>query len=277
MTDYTLFVDETGDTGLDKVREGVDGKGASPILVLGGCLVPESRRAELENLLSDIRETIGKKDLHCKNLKHLQMAKYSREIGQKAGVLFFSLVSTKRTMGEYKKQIAGKGQDQRYYNKCVSYFLERVGHFMLLKGIDRSQVRIVLEEREGHDYEKLRNYLRTIKKTPYDDRLGYYLAPIDPNRLVAIPKTKDNLLSLSDLAAFSVAAALNPSAANFGVPEQRYLRELKGKFFKDDASAAIGEFGLKIFKRHSLKLDATTKSFVESWHVEGCEPSMHLD
>jgi hypothetical protein len=178
-------------------------------------------------------------------------------------------------MGDFKEKISGKGQDQKYYNKCVSYFLERVGHFMLLNDIKGSDVQIIFEEREGHDYGKLRNYLHTIKRTPHDARLGFYLGPIKPDMIDCSPKAENDLLCFPDLVAFSVAAALNASAANFGVPEQRYLRELKNKFFCDQESNAIGEFGLKIFKRHELTLDSATSTFIEKWHVRGVEPTLH--
>lgn len=272
MVKYTLYVDETGDTGLEKVRDGVDSKGASPFLVFGGCLVPEPRKDELKDLLKEVQETVGKADLHCSGLNHFQTARYAREVGMSARVKLFAFVSTKTTIGGYKQRIEGKGQDQKYYNKCVSYFLERVGHFMLVNEIDPSDLSVVFEKRDGHDYCKMRNYISVIKDNPNDPRLDYYLQPILPARISAEPKASDPLLSYADLVAFSVAAAVNASKANFGVPEQRYMRELKGKFFADEATGIVGEFGLKVFKRHSLKLDEETRRFIESWHQAGVEP-----
>ncbi len=272
---YTLYIDESGDTGIEKVRVGIKDKGASPMLVIAGCLIPESRSEALSELLDEVRAVTSKKSLHCTGMGHLGVAKFSRMVAEKAGILCFALVSTKSTMGGFRDQISGKGQDQRYYNKCVSYFLERVGHYMLLNDISSKDVGIVFEEREGHDYEKLRNYLHTIKKNPLDKRLEYYLAPIDPNSITSVAKSGDDLLCFPDLVAFSVAAALNASAANFGVPEQRYLRELKDKFFCDERTRAVGEFGLKIFKRYELKLDEHTSHFVEKLHVSGIEPTLH--
>lgn len=275
MAKYTLFVDETGDTGLERVRQGVNSKGASPFLVLGGCLVPEVRKDELKDLLKKVQDAVGKEDLHCTGLNHLQTAKFARAVGASARVKLFAFVSTKATIGGYKQRIEGKGQDQKYYNKCVSYFLERVGHFMLLNNICSSDLNVVLEKRDGHDYSKLRNYISVIKDNPKDPRLEYYLRPILPARISAEPKTSDPLVCYADLVAFSVAAAINASRANFGVPEQRYMRELKNRFFADEESGVIGEFGLKVFKRHSLKVDSETKRFIESWHSEGVEPELH--
>lgn len=275
MAKYTLFIDETGDAGIDKVRKGIVDKGASPILVIAGCLVPDARANELKNVLEEVRAATSKTTLHCSDMSHLAVSKYARIVGEKAGVLCFAFVSTKATMGAYKDQISGKGQDQKYYNKCVSYFLERVGHFMLLNDISGDDVKIVFEERRGHDYRQLRNYLNTIKKNPHDPRLGFYLGPILPSSIVSTPKLEEDLLCYPDLVAFSVAAALNPSAANFGVPEQRYLRELKNRFFKENNSGAVGEFGLKIFKRYDIGFDKFTAAFIEKWHIDGIIPNLH--
>lgn len=272
---YTLFIDETGDAGIDKVRQGIDGKGASPILVVAGCLIPDTCSAEMKSILSKVRRATSKPTLHCSGMSHLAIAKYARVVSDEARILCFALVSSKSTMGGYKDQISGKGQDQKYYNKCVSYFLERVGHFMLLNDIVGDDLRIVFEERRGHDYGKLRNYLHKIKGNPLDKRLGFYLGPIMPDSISSKPKLEEDLLCYPDLVAFSVAAAMNASAANYGVPEQRYLRELKTRFFKEKNSGAVGEFGLKVFKRHNLNLDKSTSAFIEKWHVAGIEPNLH--
>ncbi|NIZ14412.1 DUF3800 domain-containing protein [Phaeobacter sp. HF9A] len=274
MVKYTLFVDETGDTGLEKVRHGPNSRGASPFLVLGGCLVPDRCFTELRDLLETIREELGKKDLHCTNLNHFQMARFCREVVEHAKVLLFALVSTKDTIGDYKQQISGKGQDQKYYNKCASYFLERVGHFLLEHDIPGEDLTIVFEERASHDYQKMRNYISKIKDNPMDPRLGYFLAPIIPSRITAVAKTAEPLLCYADLVAFSVSAAIDASKANYAVPEQRYLRELKAKFFSDNTSGAIGEFGLKVFKREQMKLDSHTARFLQSWHRADVRPTL---
>lgn len=269
---YKLYVDETGDTGLNKVRQGIDSKGATPFLVFGGCLVPISRESELRRLLSDIRSELNKKALHCTKLSHFETARFARRVLEDAGVLLFAFVSKKETLGAYQGLIAGKGQDQRYYNKCVSYFLERVGHFMIENEVQPDQMDIVFEKRDGHDYEKLRNYIRKVQRNPHDPRLGHFLAPIVPSRIVAVGKKEEDLLEFADLVAFSVSAAVTPSKANFGMPEQRYIRELKGKFFRDKETGVIGDFGLKIFKRHSSEFTADTRTFLESWHDQNVVP-----
>jgi hypothetical protein len=193
-------------------------------------------------------------------------------VAEQTTIPCFAFVSQKSTLQDYKKQIEGTGQDQKYYNKCVSYFLERVGHAMQRHKIAPEDIRIVFEDRAKHDYGKLRNYIRTIKAKPYDPRLADYLAPIDPLAITSQTKDDNPLLSYADLIAYSVFTAVNPSKSNFGVPEQRYMRELKPRFFRDADDeenrkfGAIGEFGLKIFMRSKMALDPATEQFLDRWH-----------
>lgn len=273
---YTLYVDETGDTGLNKVRNDIESKGASPFLVFGGALIPETRSAELRDLLKNIRTDLVKKELHCAKLKHAQIAKYAREVRDKAGILLFAFVSKKETLGGYKKQIEGPGQDQKFYNKCVLYFLERIGHWMLENDIGPHELDIVFEQRDGHDYQKLRNYISTVQGRPNDNRSRYFLEPILAQRIRSVPKKDEELLEFADLVAFAVSAAINPSRANFGVPEQRYLRELKSRFFCDQTTGVIGEYGLKLFKRKLIGFDAETKKFMDGWHQDGNVPTIEV-
>ena len=269
---YTLYVDESGDTGIDKVRDGLESKGATPFLVFGGYLVSEAKEASLLKLHAQIKAELGCAKLHCSELSHLQIAKFSRMVAEKSIILCFALVSQKSTLKDYKVQIEGKGQDQKYYNKCVSFFLERVGHAMQRHKIAPEDLRIVFEDRAKHNYEQLRNYIRQIKATPFDPRLADYLAPIDPLAITSQTKEDNLLLSFADLIAYSVFTAVNQSKSNFGVPEQRYMRELKPRFFRDADDkesgdfGAIGEFGLKIFMRSGVVFDPATKQFLDRWH-----------
>lgn len=272
---YTLYIDESGDTGIDNVRQGIETSGASPFLVFGGCLIANEQEPKLSALLGRVEKTVLKKTLHSTGLSHLALAKFARMVQEEADITCFALISAKETMGGFKDRIAGKGQDQKFYNKCVSYFLERVGHFMLLNGIASEDVGIVFEERANHDYEKLRNYIATIKRRPHDPRLGHYLGPIDPSKIASQKKSENDLLCYADLVAYSVAAAINASSSNFGVPEERYLRELKSKFFCDKETGAVGDFGLKLFKRFEFELNARSKVFFDKFHVSGVEPSLH--
>lgn len=265
---YTLFVDESGDQGLDKVRGLGSPHGASPYMTLGACLVPDIERSALLSLLDRLASEFKKTDLHCNELNHFQIAKFSRTVAREARVKLFAIVSKKSTLGTYKNDISGKGQDQRYYNKCVQYLLERVGEFMLINNISSDSLSIVFETRERHNYQALRAYIRKIIRSPIDERAARFLARIDPLSITDQTKLQQKLLSYADLVAYASYQAVNDAGRNLGVPEQRYMRELKDKFFADEATGLICEKGAKLLMMRSMQLDEVTAAFFSNLKVK---------
>lgn len=255
---YTLFVDESGDQGLDKVRNSVDGKGASPFMTLGGVLVPESIFDSLEADISEMCSVIGKSHLHCNDLNHHQTAYFARILESKR-IQLFGVISKKSTLENYKEIISGEDQAQLYYNKCCQYLLELVAQFSNANGLSSDDISIVFESRK-HDYERLRNYIKRISEKPLDSR-AKSLSQINPSQITDKGKLDEPLLSLADLTAFSLFQSVNESKGNYGIPEERYLRELLPKFHRDDATDVIANHGIKYvkgpitmgLKGHSLK------------------------
>lgn len=263
---YTLYVDESGDLGLDKVRGDWMSRGSSPFMVLGACLMPQSKRDEICGIHDEVAERLGKVSLHCSEINHAQVAYFARMVSVKARVKLFALVSKKDTLKSYKDQISGKNQAQYYYNKCAQLLLERVGDFLRANSIPKDSLSIVFEERSGHDYGKLRNYIRSAIQDHFDERTHKYLSHIDPLSITAAGKDSDRLLSLADLTAYSVYQAVNFSASNYGMGEQRYLRELAAKFYKDEKTGRIGDVGLKMMMWRSMGLDASSRRYFEKLH-----------
>ena len=109
-----------------------------------------------------------------------------------------------------------------------------------------SQLSIIFEKKR-HDYQRMRNFVGTIRKTPFDDRANY-LAYVDPRSIRAEAKNDEKLLSLADLTAFSIYQSVTQSKTNFMLPEQRYLRELKDKFWKNPKTEQVANHGLKYIK-----------------------------
>lgn len=216
-------------------------------MVLGGCLVPETKRENLVALHSELCTRFGKHSLHCSELNHYQVAYFARTVASRAQLKLFAFVSKKETLHSYRQQIAGGNQAQFYYNKCAQFLLEQVGSFLGKHGISRESVSVVFEEREGHDYQRLRAYIRTIIRNPIDHR-ARALAHIDPLSITSAGKRADPLFGFADLTAYSAYQAVNFSATNFELGEQRYLRELEKKFYADPATGCIADHGLKMMK-----------------------------
>ncbi|WP_375551573.1 DUF3800 domain-containing protein [Rhodophyticola porphyridii] len=258
---YTLFVDESGDQGLDRVRSSIAEGGASPFLTLGGVLVPHSQMESLQNLVHSISAEFGKEILHCADLNHFQTAYFARIISTHR-IKLFGVISKKSTLGEYGGDIKGLDQAQLYYNKCSQYLLELVGDFLGQHTIPASKFSIVFESKK-HNYQRLRAYIRSIRKNPIDRR-AVALNNIDPLSITDKSKSQEELLSIADLVAFSLFQSVNESKSNFGVPEERYLRELLRIFHREPKSGKVANFGIKYVKGpRAMNLSGQTLEFAQ--------------
>ncbi len=268
-TKYSFYIDESGDPGIRVVRSGVVGKGASPYLVLGGCLVPKKKAAAIREKLETLRVDVcpHKPTLHCSELSHSQVARIAREVGKFENVLFFAFVSRKDTLGSYKKDIEGADDSEFYFNKCATYLLEQLALATETYSIDKADLSIVFEDRP-HSFHRYRSYLKQVITHPipiHDPTANANrkrLGRLDPLSITSRDKTAEPLLFLADLVAYATRQALEPSQYNYGVPEQRYLREISGRFFGGDKFGTIGDYGFKVYLRHKFTFDKATKDFV---------------
>lgn len=147
---YTFFVDESGQSGIKKIRTTSSG-GASRYMTLGGALVPNSKLSEYRNVLSKLASEFSKPELHCSKLNHNQIVRFAQE-ASKLKVLLFGVISLKETLGGYRQDI--DSDDKRYYNKCAQYLLEKLGQAMEELGIGASQLSIAFED-GNFEYQQL--------------------------------------------------------------------------------------------------------------------------
>jgi len=253
---YTLFIDESGDQDLSRFRTDDRPHGSDPFLVFGGALVPTMFAQLFREKLDEYCRILEVEALHCTDLSHRKRAFFARSV-KELRVQFFGVVSKKATVRDYAAKIEGEKQRQDYYNKCAVYLLERVGHFMSVNKYNSDQLSIVFEEKR-HDYQRLRNFLSAIKRTPLDNRAAY-LQRIDPLSITAEAKKDEKLLALADLVAFSLYQSVTETKTNYLMPEQRYLREIKSKFWADPATGKIAGYGIKFIKGpYEMKLTGET-------------------
>lgn len=254
---YTLYVDESGDLGLSNVRVRIDDKGASPFFSLGAALIPDSVRVDLRSELNGISKDFSK-FLHCTKLNHLQKAYYSHRVGSMR-VKLFGVLSKKATLGAYAEDLDENAKSQEYYNKNIHYLLEMVGGFCHEFDIPSSNLSVIFEEQRGHSYQRLRNYLSRIRAAPIDSRASR-LRYIDPLSVTTLQKKDDTLMCLADLVAHSISTAFTETKTNYGLPEQRYLRELLPRFHHETESGCIANSGIKLVKGpFAMKLQGVSK------------------
>jgi len=124
---FTLFIDESGDSGIERVRSEGTLRGASPYMTMGAALIANDSHDAVRDTLNNIKIDVGKRELHCSQLNHYQKLFFIRSISIHKKRLF-GVVSYKEALGSYKDAIADS--NKMYYNKCAQYLLERVGWFM---------------------------------------------------------------------------------------------------------------------------------------------------
>lgn len=260
---YTIYVDESGESGIKKIRTD-DSQGASPYMTLGGVLVRDNDKVRLSKKLADILKRMGKKRLHCQRLNHRQKVFFAREMA-KEDIKCFGVISRKDTLGHYKTKISN--ESDLYYNKCCQYLLERVGAFVKETEIPREQLTICFED-GGYNYKKLRNLLWACQDKPIhiNTRLLRY---IEVSNIVAVPKSDEPLLQMADLVAHSLFKCTDKSESQYNIPETRYLNELQGRFFCEQKSKQILNHGLKaVHSLSQLKLDHDVAHFIHG--LRGC-------
>lgn len=263
MNTYTLYIDESGETGLKKIRAPT-AVGASPYMTLGGVLIPDPIKEEVISHLDEITKTIGRKNLHCSNLNHRQKVYFSREMS-KISIVFFGVISLKSTLGNYKNDINSDGT--KYFNKCAQYMLERVGSFLTEQKISSNQLKIIFEE-GYHEYAQFRSFIKACQISPIHPNTKY-LRNLDIAKIFDASKVDEPLLQIADLVAHSLFKAVDKTERNYFIPEPRYLSEIHKNFYHDPKTKEILNFGLRpIHKLSQINLDEDVYALINSFSAK---------
>jgi hypothetical protein len=120
---FTIYVDESGEAGISKVRDGKK-PSASPYFVLGAAVLQPAGKIAAKRMLDGCDAKLGKKKWrHATDLDHPSKVLLTREMA-KIHVRYVSGMSNKGILGEYRDII--ENDPQKFYNKCLKYLLERV-------------------------------------------------------------------------------------------------------------------------------------------------------
>lgn len=257
---YTLYVDESGQSGIKKIKSDTEG-GASRYMTMGGVLVPDDNRPHLRKVLAELTSAIGKADLHCSKLNHNQIVKFAQTLA-KEEVVLFGVISLKETLGTYKDDIGES--DKKYYNKCAQYLLEKVGLFLEQAGCTETDISIRFEN-GGFDYDGLRGLIYHCRKSPQHQSTKM-LKNINQNSIIALAKEEEQLLQLGDLVAHALFKCVDDAPSTYGVFETRYLSELRTRFFFNKTTRKICGTGVfPVHKLQHIKADAQVARFLQEF------------
>lgn len=232
----TLFIDESGDTGIDSSNDM-----QSPYFILGAYLV---RNKNLDMVRESIRctEALLKKPIHFSGLKHEKKVFCCTQFSMQP-IKAFGLISNKQglDLGGYRQTIS-KNSDY-FYNKNVHYLLEMVGKFAEENKISVDS--IIFEKINNKNYEQLKRYLSVISTNPIHQN-AKLLKHLSFQKIEALKKGEENLLKIADVIAHSLYRTCIPH--RFGGIENKYVEMLKNKFY-GNKDGFILDHGIKIVPR----------------------------
>lgn len=259
MTDFTVYIDESGEAGVSRIRDGKSG-GASPYFVLGAVLSNSASEIATKSAFSKFRATIRKDTWkHATDLGHSEKVLLARTLGAQP-IRFFAVMSHKATLGNYKDKI---DQDaQKFYNKCVKYLLENVCSYLISTGHSDADLRLVLERR-NHDYDAMIRYIGRVKDNPIYEQ-SKSLRIFNPFAISTLPKGETVMLDVADFVSHAVYQCSNKVSSNYWIPETRYFSEMSSRFAGDKLGLILG-VGIQCIKGlDEMKLDGDVARLLSS-------------
>jgi hypothetical protein len=241
FSDYIVFVDESGDHSLEVINADY------PMFVLAFCILP--RAAYVEQITPAVRtlkfELFGhdlvilhEHDIRKKSGPFAQLGKERREmlIERLTDIIDAAPMTLVAVVIDKVKHKARYTAPEHPYHLALKYGLERVHHFMHLKGQGGRVTAVVCEARGAKEDKEIELAFRRVCDGDNRSKQPYPLTIV-----VADKKTNSEGLQLADLVARPVGLhVLRPNQPN------RAWDVLQTKLFKGAHGVVQGN-GLKVF------------------------------
>ncbi len=216
--EYTIFIDESGD-------EGLSGK-SSQMFCLGAFIIKNDEYDEILNNLNNIKKVLKKQELHATHIKnHISKVFICKEIA-KMPITAFGLISNKSSLGNYNIK-----EHWKYYNKNCQFLLELFGQYIEREFKHPISHTIIFEHKENAEYQKMKNLIYYAKYNSSRTWATKTLNYISENAIISKKKEEEPLLEIADFIAHALQRCCNHYDAELNITEDRYLRELKNKFY----------------------------------------------
>lgn len=242
FSDYLVFVDESGDHGLDTIDAGY------PVFVLAFCifrksdytghLVPALQQFKFNHFGHDqviLHEVDIRRDrgdfsfLKTRALKEAFLAELSGIVEASP----FTLVATVINKAPYKQRYQYPANP---YHVALGYGLERVFYFLRAHGAQQAKTHVIVEKRGAREDAELELEFRRVC-----DGANYEGVQLPFEVVFADKKSNSAGLQLADLVARPVGIKmLRPEQAN------RAYEVIEAKFYRSGAGQIRG-WGLKCF------------------------------
>lgn len=257
---YLVYIDESGDDGLDPSLYRVPGKrgGQSCWLVISACVIRLSREREPVQWRDEILARInraGKSNLHFANLDHAQKVTVAKTLSQKP-LIGINVLSHKVTIAPNTYR-----EKNQLYFYVTRYLIERISWFCrdMRKNVEdgNGAARITFSRRGGMSYEDFQAYLRKLKD---EQETEIHWPAIDIEAVDAQDHSRNAGLQIADCLASSTSSGVEHNA--YGNCERRYAEVLKPKIYSYNNNYL--SYGMKIVpKLENAALSEEQKRFFE--------------
>src|SRR3989344_560510 len=268
--EYVVYIDEAGDEGFGKLKQGGQVGGQSHWLAIGCCIVSAENDQRLHALKRQILARFpqrSRRDLHFRDLNHDQKVVACQEIGGfplGAAVM----LSNKTTIPGTKFAPVFK-QKGYLYNYLVRWLLERVTYACRHAAKEEPcRVRLVFSRRGGTDYHSMGEYLRLMRDgkelmRPVRSILWDVLNVED---VIVEDHSKWAGLQIADCITSAFWTAVEPNV--YGNHEPTYAQLLKPCVLQKDGNALNRGFAFVPSLAASRPTDAQS-AIIKSF-TEGC-------
>lgn len=241
FSDYVIFVDESGDHGLESINQDY------PLFCLSFCIFEKNVYAEqvtpaLRSLKlatfghdlvilheHDIRKKTGAFSLLSKEPRERFLEALTQVIDQVTFTLIAVVIDKQRLKNQY-------ANPPHPYHLAMGFGLERAYRFLRSQGQEARITHIVFEARGKNEDAALELEFRRVR-----DGDNYFGTRLPFEIIIADKRTNSEGLQLADMTARPIAlSVLRPDQSN------RAAEVLEKKFYRDGFGKKDG-FGLKVF------------------------------
>lgn len=237
MDEYFAYIDEAGDEGFGKLRNGVSG-GQSRWLLLGAIVVSKENDRLLPKWRDETMAIFSEKrrrDLHFQKLKHEQKVAACRHLSSRpfgASVVCSDKSTISALDPELLKVYKSKGH---LYNYLVRFLLERISTACAARSAGvgkRCKVFVTFSKRGGTDYESMRDYLFLMRdgKELLSPKRSIDWRVLNPEDIKVEDHANRAGLQIADVVTSATYAALESNL--YGDVETRYAELLSPRYIR---------------------------------------------
>lgn len=252
---YVVYIDESGDTGLEIIKRPDNPRGATEWLVLSAFLVKIEDDSKMVAWTQDVQADFNSKrtDLHFNKLLPFKKSLVCSAIAKKH-CRAFVVLSNKKNIERYKNANLDDGNKSWIYWWLARLLLERVTEFCEAQipdeRRDKDKLRIIFSRRGGLTYKDFEDYLWKLR---WQSRAGTLWlnykdlkwSVIDFDEIRVLDHKQRAGLQLADVVAGAFFEAVERNRGSVEACDPSYAQALKPILARRPVTNSLLGFGIK--------------------------------